>query len=287
MSKLNFATCSWKYESWKGLIYPEKEGLNYLKEYSKHFNSVEVDQWFWSLFDKNVVLPKSKDVEAYKNSVPKNFKFTIKVPNSLTLTHYYNRSKSIPLKKNPYFLSVDLFEQFLDSIKPIKERTASLIFQFEYLNKQKMSGLAEFQNQFINFYNEIPKDSPQISIELRNPNYLTSSYFKFLDQLGITNVFLEGYFMPSILNIYKLSKDFIRDMAIIRLHGPDRSGIEKISNENWNKIYINRDKELEKIIELLIDLQKRKVDVYLNVNNHYEGSAPLTIKKIKEKLNMD
>nr|NIR09555.1 DUF72 domain-containing protein [Candidatus Aminicenantes bacterium] len=31
-------------------------------------------------------------------------------------------------------------------------------------------------------------------------------------------------------------------------------------------------------------LEERKVDVYLNVNNHYEGSAPLTIKKIQEML---
>lgn len=286
MSKINFATCSWKYDSWKGLIYPEKDNINYLEEYSKNYESVEVDQWFWSLFGKNVVLPKKKDVEYYKKSVSRNFKFTIKVPNSLTLTHYYNRDKSNPLRKNPYFLSVDLYEQFLNSIKPIKGQTASLIFQFEYLNKQKMSGLAEFQNHFFNFYNEIPKDSPQISIELRNPNYLTTSYFKFLDQLRITNVFLEGYFMPSISSIYKISKDYIKDMTIIRLHGPDRSGIEKISNENWNKIYINRDKELDKIIELLVELQKRKVDVYLNINNHFEGSAPLTIKKIKERLNI-
>ena len=28
----------------------------------------------------------------------------------------------------------------------------------------------------------------------------------------------------------------------------------------------------------------RGVDVYVNVNNHYEGSAPLTIERIKELL---
>ena len=33
---------------------------------------------------------------------------------------------------------------------------------------------------------------------------------------------------------------------------------------------------------MIKDLNSRDVDVYLNVNNHYEGSAPLTIEKIKK-----
>ncbi len=61
-----------------------------------------------------------------------------------------------------------------------------------------------------------------------------------------------------------------------------RSTKEKISGENWNKIYISRDEELKEIIEMIKDLQNRGADVYLNVNNHYEGCAPLTIEKIKK-----
>ena len=88
--------------------------------------------------------------------------------------------------------------------------------------------------------------------------------------------------MPPIVAIYNKYKQYIKGQTIIRLHGPDRSGIEKISGENWNKIYINRDEELKDIIEMIKDLNNRGVDVYLNVNNHYEGSAPLTIEKIKK-----
>ncbi len=74
--------------------------------------------------------------------------------------------------------------------------------------------------------------------------------------------------------------EYIKGQTIIRLHGPDRSGIEKLSGENWNKIYINRDEELKDIVEMIKDLQNRDVDVYLIVNNHYEGCAPRTIEKI-------
>ena len=62
-------------------------------------------------------------------------------------------------------------------------------------------------------------------------------------------------------------KEYITGQPIIRLHDPDRSGIEKIPGENWNKNYINRDEELKDIVEMIKDLNNRGVDVYLNVNN--------------------
>ena len=35
---------------------------------------------------------------------------------------------------------------------------------------------------------------------------------------------------------------------------------------------------------MIKELNDRSVDVYLNVNNHYEGCAPMTIEKIKKLL---
>ena len=177
-------------------------------------------------------------------------------------------------------MSAELFEEFLQTMKPIKNQIGSLIFQFEYLNKQKMSSMSEFQNHLHQFLTSLPADVPPMSIEIRNPYYLNSSYFRFLKDLDLNNVFLQGYFMPPIVGIYSKYKEYIKGQTIIRLHGPDRSGIEKRSGENWNKIYINRDDELKDIVEMIEDLKKRGVEVYLNVNNHYEGCAPMTIEKI-------
>ena len=90
--------------------------------------------------------------------------------------------------------------------------------------------------------------------------------------------------MPPVVGIYNKYKGYITGQAIIRLHGPDRSGIEKLSGENWNKIYIPLDEELKDIVEMIKELNNRGVDVYLNVNNHYEGCAPMTIERIKKLL---
>ncbi|NWG27953.1 MAG: DUF72 domain-containing protein [Ignavibacteriaceae bacterium] len=283
---LRFGTCSWKYDSWKGIVYSETDPKNYLKEYSKKFDTVEVDQWFWSLFPPaRVVLPQKKVVEEYRKSVPQNFLFTVKVPNSITLTHFYKSAKEETFKPNPFFLSVELFNEFLDSIKAIEKQVGCLIFQFEYLNKQKMKSLSEFQMKFSEFYRNLNKSKPPVGIEIRNPNYLNEKFFGFLSDLNIAPVFLEGYYMPPVTEIYSRFKKYVKNLAVIRLHGPDRKGIEIIANDNWNQIFINRDNELKSIVEMIRDLQNKEVDLFVNVNNHFEGSAPLTIQKIKTNLN--
>ena len=279
---LRFGTCSWKYDSWVDLVYSNSKSKNYLSEYSSRFDTVEVDQWFWSLFPPaKAVLPKKNVVEEYKKSVPDNFLFTIKVPNSITLTHFYKDRKEDELRPNPFFLSVELFSEFLDSIAPIKKQIGCLIFQFEYLNKQKMSSLSQFQLKFKEFYNKLDKKIPPVGIEIRNPNYLNEKYFTFLSDLDLAPVFLEGYYMPPVTEIYNKYKKLVKNLAVIRLHGPDRKGIEKIADDNWNQIYINRDKELSLIVEMIKEFQSKEVDLFVNVNNHFEGSAPITIEKIR------
>jgi len=279
---IRIGTCSWKYDSWKGIVYPDKEKFNHLEEYAKHFNTVEVDQWFWSLFEpKKAVLPKESDVISYAESVSDKFRFTIKIPNSITLTHFYNKNKTEELKQNPFFLKTDLFEKFLETLKPIMKNIGVLMFQFEYLNKQKISGLPEFLDRFESFIESIDKKYTY-GVEIRNPNFLKKPFFEFLERNKLAMVFLQGYYMPPIREVFNEYKDKIKSTAVIRLHGPDRSGIEKKTGSIWNQIVEPKDDELDKIVEIIHYLKNKKVNTYVNVNNHYEGSAPLTIQKINK-----
>ncbi len=284
MAALRIGTCSWKYDSWAGLVYSDGAKADYLREYARRYDTVEVDQWFWSLFGKDkVVLPGPGVVEEYVASVPQGFRFSVKAPNSVTLTHFYRKSKSAPLSGNPHFLSVDLFERFLKALEPMGRRLGPVMFQFEYLNKQKMASRASFFEQFSEFISACPAGY-RYCVEIRNPNYLTEDYFDFLAANGLFHVFLHGYYMPSILDVYRKFSSRIRTLTVIRLHGPGRSDIEAKTGKKWNRIVEPRDSELDALKNMLDDLRRRKVTTYLNVNNHYEGSAPLTIERIKARL---
>jgi uncharacterized protein YecE (DUF72 family) len=281
---LHIGTCSWKYDSWRGLVYSDQPDIDYLREYAQKYDTVEIDQWFWSLHGvHSVTLPRQDAVDAYLRSVPENFSFSIKVPNSITLTHLYRKNKTDPMVVNPYFLSVELFHRFLQSIESLRPHLGPLMFQFEYLNKQKMASQTVFHEKFQQFLSKIP-GGYLYAIEIRNSNYINSDYFSFLKDNHIIHVFLQGYYMSPAATIYENYSSFITDTAVIRLLGPDRKGIEERSGEEWNRVVDPKDGELPDILHMIEDCISRNVTVWLNVNNHYEGSAPITIEKIKRGL---
>ncbi len=100
------------------------------------------------------MLPCPEAVREYADSVPDEFKFCIKVPNSITLTHHYKKKKTDPLIPNPYFLSSEFMIRTLELLEPLSEKMGPLVFQFECLNKLKMpGGLNQFEGFFGRFVN--------------------------------------------------------------------------------------------------------------------------------------
>lgn len=281
---LRIGTCSWKYGSWKGLVYSADKGINFLAEYAQHYDTVEVDQWFWSLHGPGkITLPRRDVVEEYAAAVPEGFRFSVKAPNSVTLSHYPRRGGNEPLVENSDFLSPDLFMRFLESLEPMGSRLGPVMLQFEYLNRDKMPSRSVFFELLDEFAARLPGGF-LFGIESRNPNYLVPEYFELLNKHRLHHVYLQGYYMPPVVEVFGKQHASTARTVVLRLHGPDRKGIEERSGGEWNSIIDPKDGELPELIEMIRSLLSRDIDVYLNVNNHYEGSAPLTIQKIRALL---
>ena len=90
--------------------------------------------------------------------------------------------------------------------------------------------------------------------------------------------------MPDIGEIYQKHWSMIKSVGAIRLHGPDRSDIEEKSKGLWNQLYEPKDDEISRITKIIEEIHSKNLDIYVNVNNHYEGSAPLTIERIRKIL---
>lgn len=287
---LHIGTCSWKYPEWARVgIYPEsydsKSG-NFLEHYSKFFNTVEIDQWFWSLYTlKFVRLPSPRIAKEYADAVPKSFLFTVKAPNSITLTHFYTKgtqAKQYPEyagKPNKHFLDLDLTTRFLRSLEPMEEKLGPIMFEFEYLNKEKMESLETFLVALENFFQGLP-GGYQYGVETRNPNYLKPSYFSLLKRYKVAHVFLEGYYMPPVSIIMKSHESLTTKHTVFRLHGPDREGIAQKAGGVWDRIQIDRSPTLETIGGILRKVIDERISTFVNVNNHFEGCAPVSIGKL-------
>ena len=290
---LRLGTCSWKYDSWKGLIYETGKHYrpdDYLRDYAKVLDTVEIDQWFWSLFPGHARLPEARTVSVYEKSVPESFVFTVKAPNSLTLTHFYAKqppgAASLAGGPNPYFLDEGLLRRFLDVLSPLGRKLGPIMFQFEYLNRQKMPSKEVFFDRFGAFIRGAPKGF-QYAVEIRNPNYYSPVFFKFLKEHGLGFVYLDGYYMPPIAKVFEEFAPESADFQVIRLHGGDRLKIEGETDEVWNRIVSPKLASLESAGKIVRANARKKVLTYVNINNHYEGSAPLTIRRFLDTLKTD
>jgi uncharacterized protein YecE (DUF72 family) len=122
------------------------------------------------------------------------------------------------------------------------------------------------------------------AVEIRNPNYLKKEFFEFLKERDICPVLVEGYYMPHIgilADKFDLSSG---RMLVMRLMGPDRKEIEKLTGEQWDKVAAPKDKELDSITGIVKDQIEQGREVVVNVNNHYEGCAVMTIERLMERL---
>jgi uncharacterized protein YecE (DUF72 family) len=255
------------------LVYsrPRRRAAEYLGEYAAKYRTVEIDSWFYKV-------PPEAEVGEYAAAVDADFRFTCKAPQELTLAHL----RGAPAQRNPRFLSAELFRTFSERIKPLGERIGAIILEFEYLNRQKMSGEAEFLSRLGDFADSIPR-SPPVAIECRNGNYMNAEYFALLKEKRLIPVFSEKRYMPPVAGLYGEYGGYLGDTAILRLLGGDRAEMEARTGERWDRI-VGEQPGKGEIVRMVRNLMIQGKQVYVNVNNHYEGSAPLTVESIRRQL---
>jgi uncharacterized protein YecE (DUF72 family) len=277
MKNVYFGSCSWKYPSWEHLVYSSREPADFLFEYAQKYDSVEVDQWFWSLGKSSYGLPDRDTVQEYDTATPKDFRFTVKCPNTLTVPYAYRSGKT----PNRWFLDPEVFWRFLDSLENLLPKIGLFMFQFEYLNKEKMESRESFIERLQPFLSALPPGLPY-AFEIRNPRWINASWFEFLKRVNVAPVLLQGYWMDELASVLQRYGTLLGPIACIRLHGDDRKGIEEATKGDWSEIVTPRDQELQQLAPLVSKLAKTERTLYINVNNHYEGSSPLTIDKLKK-----
>ncbi len=77
-TQLFVGTSSWTADGWVGSFYPPGcKPADFLPEYAKHFNTVEVDSTFYRI-------PSAQTVKQWSERTPRGFVFAAKVPQTIT-----------------------------------------------------------------------------------------------------------------------------------------------------------------------------------------------------------
>jgi uncharacterized protein YecE (DUF72 family) len=92
--------------------------------------------------------------------------------------------------------------------------------------------------------------------------------------------------MPPVLDVYRPHADLLAETVVIRLHGPDRVKMEERTGKQWDRIVEPREADLDALASVVRGLRKRERKVWLFANNHFEGCAPLTIERLRQKIDV-
>ena len=164
-----FGAPGWSDQKFKGLIYPPKTPLkNFLFEYSKQFNSIEVNATRYGIPKKNVL-------QKWYESVNETFKFSMKVPQIIT------HRKDI----NDYTAKIKM-DEFLTAINILGNKSGvSFAVMAKYFDTSKFDDLEMFVNSW-------PNDTP-LAIEFRN-----KSWFEKENIRKWQNLFFDKNIIPVI-----------------------------------------------------------------------------------------
>lgn len=234
--KLYIGTSGWQYYHWKKKFYPENlASKDFLKFYSQHFSTVEINTSFYHL-------TKRTTFEKWKSEVNKNFIFAVK------LYRLFTHIRKLKIKKE----DIAILKNFLENASALKNNLGPILIQLPPSFKDEKL-LKEFIKKFKKIAKIIFKKLPLIALEIRNKNLLKKEIYDSLKKEKIIFVISDSPRWPT--EIVKTT-----NQVYIRFHGKPHLFASKYPEEEL-KNYAQKIKSL-----------KPKV-LYAYFNNDFEGHA--------------
>ncbi|GAG76990.1 unnamed protein product, partial [marine sediment metagenome] len=218
--------------------------------YMKYFNVIEINNTFYSL-------PKISTVQNWSDQVPASFKFTVKVWQEIT--HNFKNANI-----------EDAISQFFYRISPLKGKVSAYLLQFPpwFKNNEKHFHHLKY------LISELPTENRYI-IELRDNSWFNEGIISKI--ANGTNYIFGTTYMPGI-NAYYLPN---QKTYYIRLIGDRELTV-------FNRIQKNQEESINDLLRNLQMLEKAPSirEIFIIVNNHFQGNAPESINLLKKRLNL-
>jgi len=252
---LRLGTSSWSSEDWVGVFYPEGTApVDFLTEYAKHFETVEIDSTFYRP-------PSPSMVKNWARRTPPSFVFAAKIPRSITHDKVLEDCEGE-------------LREFLGVMDLLGDRLGPLLLQFPYFNKQAFASGDEFLKRLEPFLRRLPCGYA-FAVEVRNKGWINERLLNILRERRVALALIDHPWMTPVDQLMKNVDPVTADFTYIRWLG-DRKGIEE-KTQHWNQVIVNRQREMETWVPAIDKLLERRLRVYAYFNNHYAGFAPASI----------
>ncbi len=256
---LHIGTSSWSFPDWRGGFYPSQTPADQqLSYYAAQFNSVEANTSFYAL-------PVPKTLLRWLESAPEQFTFSLKAPREITHEKRLVNSEQTTAA-------------YLDVLRSLGPAAAPGLIQFPASFTRTSDG-----RRLANFIDSLATMAPEVSlsVEVRAFDLMTTAFARFLLERAVGFVVVERTGQPDTYANWQAAADSTGTGIPfhLRLIGNDRDPLP-----DDKRIRRPQDELLDKWAIRIADLLKVGTDVYCYVHNPFEGHAPESVRRLRNRV---
>jgi uncharacterized protein YecE (DUF72 family) len=281
---LRLGTSSWYFPGWDGIVYDRKvseqtaarEGLF---AYARHpmLRTVGIDRSFYK------PLTAGQFAE-YATQTKEDFRFLVKAPAEIT-NSFLRGPKGVVRSEHLLDPSFAADHFIRPAVKGLGDRCGVLLFQFSPLGKSITAEPDRFANQLYRFLHALPQ-GPLYAVEVRDPALLVERFFKALDAGNARYCIGVHARMPSAAKQIELARTMSPGPFVARwnLHGGFVYEQAKSRYAPFDKLVDEDPVTREALATACVDVLAHQQQAIVIINNKAEGSAPLSIFKLAERI---
>ena len=282
---LRMGTSSWSFPGWEGLVYDRQASKSRIAKhglgaYALHplLRTVGLDRTYY----------RSIDVETYRGygeTVPRDFRFLVKADRLLTSP---TDPEAVGVRStNPYFLDpLYAIENVLTPmLEGLTSKAGPLLFQFSPIPPNLVGGHRRFHERLFRFLDALP-EGPTYAVELRTPAFLNEDYAKLLQATGVAHCYTIHPAMAPLEKQLEIVSPFYQPALIVRwmLHAGLKYHVAKERYQPFDRVVDDDPASREVIARTVIDAMIAERPAFVIANNKAEGSAPLSIFRLAERV---
>jgi len=247
LDKLRVGCSGWSYKDWQGLFYPrDLAAKDYLKFYSKIFDSVEIDSSFYRI-------PNAFMIDRWRSNTPAGFLFSPKLPKKITHDNKLKDSDSILL----HFYSV---------MSRLREKLGPIAIQLP--PSVKLESHMEVMKEFVSKLNP----GFRHAIEFRHKSWFTPEFYALLKRRNIAMVW-------SLNQYLETPPEVTADFIYLRMVG-DRELTE------FKGVQKDRSKDMKRWASVVRETSGKFESGYVFFNNHFAGFSPESSNEFRRLLGL-
>jgi uncharacterized protein YecE (DUF72 family) len=296
-SWLRFGTSSWSFPGWTGLVWSGRHtddelARSGLRAYAQHplFRTVSVDRSYYGpLRDADVAsyARQLDDATALAPSLPP-FRIVSKVWEEITTAVFpkHPRYGARAGERNGHFLDAGLFlSEVLAPYLPYARHFGPFVFELTPMPKGAFDDRA-LADKLDAFLGALPPAFPW-AVELRNEELMTPRWSNVLRAHGAAHVFTFWTAMPSLRAQLARHGPLSSRTLVARLMLPPfmRYDEKKAEYAPFDRLVAPQGDMRDDVLALLRAAEEADcTDAFILANNKAEGSAPLTVKALAERV---